>query len=167
MSWNTSVLLAERKSLADMKRIIPDVFSVTNRTLGWEAASSASLGQDIALGEFLGWGVLWTPNIRVTMFPEVLEAASQGGRALSLILAGASDRYGFCLYADGKEVRRLLRERRKPVEEAGTPLPEETGWAGLDDEDALFELAHRLTGLDVANIDTWSALRFTVAALDF
>jgi hypothetical protein len=34
MSWNTSVLLAEGKSRADMKRVIPYVFPVTKRTLG-------------------------------------------------------------------------------------------------------------------------------------
>src|SRR5688572_19580220 len=167
MSWNTSVLLAERKSLADMKRIIPDVFSVTKRTLGWEEASSAALEQSLALGELPGWGVLWTPNAQVTTFPEVLEAASQDGRALSLILAGVSDYYGFCYYVDGKEVRRLIRERRKPVEQAGEPLPEEAKVDWRDDENALFALARRLTGLEVANFDTWSAVRFTVASLDF
>jgi hypothetical protein len=167
MSWNTSVLLAERKSLADMKRVIPDVFLVTKRTLGWEEASSAALGEDIALGELPGWGVLWTPNLHVTTFPEVLEAASRGGRALALVRGGGSDYYGFYLYAGGKEVRRLLRERRRPVEEAGAPLPEESELDWQDDEDALFDLAHRLTGLAVASHDTWSAVRFTVAALDF
>jgi hypothetical protein len=167
MSWNTSLLLAERKSLADMKRVIPDVFGITKRTLGWEEASSAALGQSIALGELPGWGVLWTPNVRVTTFPEVLGAASRGGRALSLILAGASDYYGFCLYAGGKEVRRLIRERRRPVEQAGAPVPEEAAVDWRDDEEAQFDLARRLTGLDVARFDTWSDVRFTVASLDF
>jgi hypothetical protein len=167
MSWNTSVLLAEGKSLADMQRVIPDVFSVTKRTIGWEEASSAALEQDIALGQLPGWGVLWTPNVQVTTFPEVLEAASRGGRALSLILAGVSDYYGFCLYAGGKELRRLIRERRRPVEESGVPLPEEAEVDWRDDEDALFDLARRLTGLEVASFDTWSDVRFTVASLDF
>jgi hypothetical protein len=48
MSWNTSVLLAERKSLVDMEQVIPDVFSVTKRTVVWEEASSAALKQNIA-----------------------------------------------------------------------------------------------------------------------
>jgi hypothetical protein len=167
MGWNTTVLLAERKSLADMKRVIPDVFRVTGQTVGWEDASSASLEPNIALGELPGWGVLWTPNVRVTTFPEVLEAASRRGRALTLILSGVNDYYGFCLYSNGKELRRLMREDHKPVEQAGAPLPEEAKLDWQDDEDALFSLARQLTGLEVANIDTWSAVRFTVAALDF
>ena len=167
MSWNTTVLLAEKKSLADMKRVIPDVFRVTKQTIEWEDASSASLEQNIALGELAGWGVLWTPNVRVSTFPEVLEAASRKGRALSLILGGADDYYGFYLYANGKELRRLIRQYRKPLEQAGTPLPEEAKLDWQDDEDALFTLARKLTGLDVANLDTWSAVRFTVAVLDF
>lgn len=169
MSWNTSLLLAEGKSLADMERVLPDVFAVTDRTLDWEEASSAALGQDVALGETPGWGVLWTPNAAVTTYPGVLEAASRGGgaRALSLVLGGASDHYGFCLYADGAEARRLFRERRRPVEQAGVPLPEEAvvDWR-RDDEGALFDLARRLTGLDVNRHDTWSGVRFRVASMD-
>lgn len=167
MSWNTCVLLAEGKSLADMKRVIPDVFRVTERTVGWEDAGSVSLGNDIALGELPGWGVLWTPNARVVSFPEVLEAASRGGRAVSIILGGGSDYYEFSLYADGGEVRRLVRQRGKLVEEAGAPIPEEAKLDWRDEEDTLFDLARRLTGLEVASFDTWSSVRFTVAALDF
>jgi hypothetical protein len=167
MSWNTSVLLAERKTLADMKRIIPDVFAVTKRAVGWEEASSSSLGHDIALGELNGWGVLWTPNVRVTTFPEVLEAASRGGRALTLVLSGVSDIYGFHLYAQGKEVRRLTLERGAPVAQAGTPLAEESELDWRDGESALFDLARRLTGLDVSGFDSWSEVRFIVAALNF
>jgi hypothetical protein len=166
MSWNTCVLLAEGKSLADMERVIPDVFCVTGRTVGWEDAGSASLGSEIALGEIPGWGVLWTPNARVVTFSEVLEAASRGGRAVSLVLGGGSDYHEFCLYVDGSEVRRLVRRRGKTVEEAGAPIPEEAGLGGRDDEDTLFDLARRLTGLEVASFDTWSAVRFRVASLD-
>lgn len=167
MSWNTSVLLAERKSVADMEQVIPDVFLVTPRTVGWEDASSAALDRDIALGELPGWGVLWTPNDRVTTDPDVLAAASRGGRAVSLVFAGVSDYYAFCLYSDGREVRRLVRDRGRPVEQAGVPLPEEAEVDWRDDEDALFDLARRLTGLDVANFDTWAAVRFAVASLDY
>lgn len=166
MSWNTSVLLAEGKSLADMKRIIPDVFDVTNRTIGWEEASSASLGLNIAIGELSGWGVLWTPNVRVTTFDEVLQAASRGKRALSLVLSGVNDFYCIYVYQDGKEARKIIREYGKLVEQAGSPLPEETELDWRDDEEALVNLAHRLTGLKVTMFDIWDAVRFTVASLD-
>ena len=119
MSWNTSVLLAEGKSLADMKRAIPDVFCATKRVIGWEDASSSALDRDVAIGAFPGWGVLWTPNIQVTLFPDVLEIASQRGRALTLVLSGVNSLYGFCLYVGGREVRRLLRKNFQTFEEAG------------------------------------------------
>ncbi len=166
MSWNTSVLLAQGKSFTDMTRAIPDVFGVTRRTIGWEDASSLSLEHSLALGELPGWGVIWTPNVRVTADPDVLSAASRGGRALSLILGGVSSYYGFCLYADGKAVRRSIRGQGRPIEQAGERLPEEAGLDWRDYEDALFDLARRLTGLEVANFDTWSGVRFTVASLD-
>ena len=35
-----------------------------------------------------------------------------------------------------------------------------------DDEGTLFDLARRLTGLDVNRHDTWSGVRFRVASMD-
>jgi hypothetical protein len=165
MSWNTSVLLAEGKTLADMRRVIPDVFLITKRTVVWEDASSAFLDPDVAVGEVPGWGVLWTPNTQVTMFPEVLEAASRGGRAVSVILGGGSDVYGFCLYRDGAAVRRILCRRGRPIEESGAPIPEESRVNWWNAEDSLFDLAKTLTGMDLFDIDTWSGVRFTIATL--
>jgi hypothetical protein len=165
MSWNTSVLLAEGKSLTDMQRALPDVFLITKRSVVWEDASSAFLDLDVAIGELPGWGVLWTPNIQVTTFPEVLEAASRGGRALSVVLGGGNNVYGFCLYKDGTEVRRILCRRGSPIEQSGAPIPEEQHVNWWNAEDSLFGLARALTGINPSDFDTWSGVRFTIATL--
>jgi hypothetical protein len=166
MGWNTSVLLAEGLTFADMTRVIPDIFLLTKRTLGWEDASSSTLDRDLALGEVPGWGVLWTPNIRVTLFPEVLEAASSKGRALTLVLSSVVNIYGFCLYTGGQERRRLLRDNRHQiVEDEGEPVPEEAQLSGADDEDTIWQLGQLLSGIPLNGFDTWADVRFTVATL--
>jgi hypothetical protein len=166
MGWNTSVLLAEGKPLAAMKRLVPDVFNVTEKTIDFEAAASASLDRDIAIGEINGWGVWFTPNLGATFFSEVLDGASQGGRAVVLVLNSVSTYYAFYLFAEGKQKRKLVRRDRKLLEEAGQPLPEETGLIWGDEESTLFELARRVTGLRLACWDTWERARFTLATLD-
>lgn len=167
MGWSTTVLLAKGKKLADMKRVIPDVFAATKRRLVWEDASAAALGSDVALGAIPGWGVIWTPNDSVTLFLEVLEEASRGSRAFTFVLDGGGTRCGFCVYEDGKELRRVMRQGFKFVEEVGDPLSEESGLDWRDDEDTIFELARRLTGVDISNFDTWDGVKFTVATIDF
>lgn len=58
MGWNTSFLLAEKKTLADMESAVRD-FKLIGRRVSWETASSLALGDDLALGEMDGWGVVW------------------------------------------------------------------------------------------------------------
>ncbi len=165
MSWNTSVLLANGKTLSDMEDIIPDVFEVTDRLLNWEDAISSSLGNDLALGQIKSWGVLWTPNFRVTMDSDILETSSRKGQALSIYFAGVSDYYGFCLYVNGKEVRYLIRERGEITEERGEPLPEESKLDWEDPEESLMKLAKKRTKIDVFNFDKWSDIQYKVATI--
>lgn len=165
MGWNTSFVLAEGMKLADMKRLIPDVFSITKRTVGWEEASSSGMGNDLALGALPEWGAIWTLNLNVTLFPEVLEAASRKGRAVAVVLSSVSDTYGFEVWLHGKESRRLMRSVGEVVAQAGKPWPEEADLDWEDGENALFTLARRLTGVDVGRFDTWESVRFVVAEL--
>lgn len=165
MSWNTTILLAEGKSHAEMARVVPDVFIPTSRTIDWHHATSPALDRYVAVGAAPGWGVIATPDIDVTTSPEVLAAASRGSRALSIVLGGVSSIYGFDLYADGRSVRHLFRECGEIVAEGGIPLPEELEVEWVYDEDALFDLTHRITGLDLKDSATWGKAQFTVMSL--
>jgi hypothetical protein len=70
------------------------------------------------------------------------------------------------VYAKGKHRRTLVRENYEPVAEAGDPLPEEAGLTWEDDEDTVFEVVRRLTGVDVPAWKTWEGVRFTAVELD-
>lgn len=162
MSWNTTVLFAERKSLEDMKRLATGSFEFSTRTVTWEEASSSNIGKAVALGELSGWGVLWTLDFEITTSSELLKAASKGGRAFSLIFGGVSDTHGFILHVNRREVRRLFRMQGETVDDVGDPVAEESDLDWEDAENALFELVPRLTGLERPGHESWDAVEFHV-----
>jgi hypothetical protein len=165
MGWNVSVVLVEGRTLAQVKKAIPDVFAVTDREVEWEDAISSALHPGAAIGEIPGWVALWSQNDRLVMFDEFLESTSRGGRAVVCLQASVSTIHGFMVYAKGKHQRTLVRENYEPVADEGDPLPEEAGLDWEDDEDTVFEVIRRLTGVDVPNHETWEGVRFTVVEL--
>ncbi len=165
MGWNTTAVFAEGKSLADMKATIPDVFAFKGTTIGWEAAATTGLGKNVAVGEIPGWGAIWTPNINVTSAEEVLEPASLNGRAVAIYLSSVSSIHGFALWVDGAFVRLLLREGADTAVDDGEPLPEEADLDWADAEAAVFAVAKKLTGLDVARHETWADAKFAVGEI--
>jgi hypothetical protein len=165
MGWNTSLLVAEGQSLEQMKALLPDYFTITDTTVNFERAASGSLWPSVALGECSGWGVLFTPNEGLILC-KMLEAASRSSGALALTLNSVKTYYALYLFARGRQQRKLIRQDRRFVEEAGRPLAEETGLVWEDEEDTLFELAYCVTGLRLAHWDTWSGARFVLATLD-
>jgi hypothetical protein len=165
MGWNSSVILVEGSRRDAVKRALPDVFDVTQQTIDWGEASSSSLFPNAALGEIPGWTVIWTPNDRLALFPEFLEPLSQTGRAMSFVLSSVSTIYGFALAEGGKLRRMLFRENFKEVSSEGEPILEEAGLDWEDDEDTIFELARRLTGLEVNDWRVWVSVRFNLIRL--
>jgi hypothetical protein len=166
MGWNSSVVLVEGRTLMQVKKAIPDVFAVTDRVVGWEDASSSSLHPGAAIGEIPGWVALWTQNDRLVMDEEFLEEVSRRGRAVVCLQASVSTIHGFLVYEKGKHRRTLVRENYEPVADEGDPLPEEKGLSWEDDEDTVFEVVKRLTGVEVAGWETWEGVRFTLIELD-
>jgi hypothetical protein len=162
MGWNTSVVLIEGQSVAQVKKAIPDVFTVTKRVVGWEDASSSALYPGGAIGEIAGWVALWTSNTQIIMFEEFLESVSSGGRTIVCIQSSVSTIHGLIVYEKGKHRRTLVRENYEVVADAGDPLPSEAGIAWEDDESDVFEIVRQLTGVDVPDWETWSNVKFTV-----
>lgn len=162
MGYNTTLLLAEMETPAALRRALPRGYRDTGLVIDWEQASSSALGRGVAIGGLPGLGVMWTPDIEIALSRGVLGAASRAGRAFSFVLGSVSDVYGFAVYGDGKEVRLLLRAEGVTAHEAGRRLPEEAGLEWDDPEDAVFDLALRLTGLEAARHEAWSGVEFVV-----
>lgn len=165
MGWNTTVAVAAGKSAADLLAALPDVFARTDRTIDWAAASATALGKHVAVGEIPGWAAVWTPNINVTADPDVMSAASAGGRAVAVYLSSVSSIHGFALWVDGDCARLYMRDGAEVAADDGDPLPEEAGLYWSDAEAAVFAVARKLTGLDLPNANTWGATTFTVAEI--
>jgi hypothetical protein len=162
MGWNTSVVLIEGQSVAQVKKAIPDVFTVTKRVVGWEDAISSALYPGGAIGEIAGWVALWTSNTQIIMFEEFLESVSSVGRAVVCIQSSVSTIHGFSVYENGKHRRTLIRENYEVVADAGDPLAEEAVLAWEDDESDVFELVRRLTGINAPDWDAWAGVKFAV-----
>ncbi len=162
MGWNSSVVLIANKTIEQVENAIPDVFTVTDRVVGWEDASSSGLYPNAAVGLIPGWVALWTSNDRLVMFEEFLESVSRRGRAIVCLQSSVSTIHGFLVYEKGKHRRTLVRENFKAVANEGDSLPEEAGLNWKDDEDTVFEIVRRLTGVEVANWETWTGVTFRV-----
>ena len=162
MGWNASVVLIAKKTVKQVEKAIPDVFTITARKIGWEDATSSQLYPHAAIGAIPGWVALWTSNDRLVMFEEFLEEVSRGGRAVVCLQSSVSTIHGFMVYENGKHRRTLIRENFKAVADVDDPLPEESGLTWADDEDTVFEVVRLLTGVDVADFDTWNGVKFRV-----
>jgi hypothetical protein len=162
MGWNASVVLIAKKTVGQVEKAIPDVFTLTGREVGWEDAISSQLYPHAAVGVIPGWVALWTSNDRLAMFEEFLEDVSRRGLAVVCLQSSVSTIHGFMVYENARHRRTLVRENYEAVADAGDPLPEEAGLTWTDDEDTVFEVVRLLTGVDVADFDTWEGVRFRV-----
>jgi hypothetical protein len=162
MGWNTSVVLIEGQSLAQVKKAIPDVFWVTDRLVGWEDATSSALYPGGAIGELPAWVALWSANTQLVTFKEFLETVSRGGRAVVCIQSSVNTYHGFIVYEKGKHRRTHIRSMREVVTDVGEQLPEEDGIAWDHDEVNVFELVRRLTGINASDWEVWGNVKFAV-----
>ncbi|MCI0700038.1 MAG: DUF6461 domain-containing protein [Planctomycetia bacterium] len=171
MGWNSSVVLIANKTIRQVEKALPDVFAICDRQINWEDAISSALHPHAAIGEIPGWVALWSQNDQLVMFEEFLESASRGSRAVVCLQASVNTIHGFMVYENGKHCRTLVRENYEPVADVGRRLKEEASVTWDDDEgtvfdeDTVFEVVRLLTGVDVANFDTWEGVKFNVVEL--
>jgi len=165
MGWNSSVILIEKASLDQVKNAIPDVFTVTNRLVGGEQATTSQLYPGGALGEIPKWIALWTSNTQLLMFDEFLESVSRTGRAVVCLQSSVSTIHGLLVYERGQHRRSLIRNNYETLVDVGEPIPEEAGVIWQDDESNVFEIVRHITGVDVTDSKTWENVKFAVFVL--
>lgn len=166
MGWNASVVLVAGRTVAQVEEALPDVFTVTDRTLDWDEASSSQLYPNAALGEIPGWVALWTSNAQLVLEEDFLGSVSrEGGRAVVCLQSRVSTIHGFAVYENGSHRRTLIRENFAAAADVGDPLPTEAGLDWDDDEDTVFEFVRRATGVEVADWQVWEGVRFRFVSL--
>lgn len=158
MGWNTSALLVRDRSADQALALLGGSgrFRPTSESVTADVASSHRLGPGrLAIAADQGWCWLWDPDQQYVPatydLGGVASAATvlAGTRALTVLFGGASTIYGFWLHEDGELVRRVVCQDGWPVEEAGQPLPFESGLAPEDwsGGDALWQVITSVTGL--------------------
>lgn len=110
-----------------------------------------------AFGEMDGWTILVDTLFAVPDQAEVVHRATRGRNGYAFLWQAATQSHGFGAHTDGAGYRSAFRSQGEWIIDQGERLPEETGldW-DADPEDALSELASRLTGLDVGDTGIWS-----------
>lgn len=109
-----------------------------------------------AVGEMDGWTILIDTLFAVPDQAEVVHRATRGRNGYAFLWQAASGSHGFGAHHDGLGYRSAFRSGGEWMIDAGEALPEESGLdlAGQPEE-ALAELASRLTGLDLGDDAIW------------
>jgi hypothetical protein len=109
-----------------------------------------------AIGEMDGWTILVDTLFAVPDQAEVVHRSTRGRNGYAFLWQAASGSHGFGAHTDGVGYRSAFRSQGAWLIDQGEALPEETGldWDAAPEE-ALAELASRLTGLDVADAGIW------------
>lgn len=129
MSWHTSAVLIGVDRSGDVPELLEELGfpgAAFLKSVDFEEATAlGGLGSalTVAVAVVDGWTALWGPILVADQ--DALLRASEQGLALTLIMEGASDTYGFELFRDGAKVRGWLEQAGQIIYDAGEPLPEE------------------------------------------
>jgi hypothetical protein len=164
MGWKTSIIAVRGSTVTELLDAQLRSYSPTGATVSAEVASTSHLEADLALAEILGWCVITQPHGALAMDDHMMADLSLGARSIGFLLSSIASVYGFCLYEEGQERRRILYLNGKVTDELGPPLPAEAAiprpsWGY--DEDWVFTLLKRLTGIGWA---VFEAQRFVAVA---
>ncbi|MCP2315181.1 hypothetical protein APR12_000511 [Nocardia amikacinitolerans] len=151
MGWNVAGLLVEGEIGKNELVALPGAPDENGETCSGYEVFSTSFQGDYAIAAVGGWTVLADPWISVLEDESAGPRLAEGRRLLTFVGNGTTDMYGVGWYVDGELVRDVLVVEGEPVAEEGVPLPEEDG-LGLHQEDDLFALMLRLTGVDFGSV---------------
>ncbi|MEU0539622.1 hypothetical protein ABZ319_07105 [Nocardia sp. NPDC005978] len=104
--------------------------------------------RDYGVSSVGGWTCIADPQFRVVFDDAAVQALSCSGRVLAWVTNSVSTVHGFAWYIGGVPVRRIVYAEGEVVDEHGQPLPEEASAPEPVDEEFVFEMIARLTGLN-------------------
>lgn len=142
MGWKVSGLIAEGS--LDPSRL-PGSPRETGETIDPHLAYSRVV--DYAIAGVDGWTAIADPHFLTFFGDDAAPALSGTSRALSFVTHSVSDTHGFEWFLNGESVRRVIYSQGEVVDEYGDALPEEKNLSDWVDDDCIFEIISRLTGL--------------------
>jgi hypothetical protein len=142
MGWKVSGLIAEG-SLDPSQ--LPGRPQETGEILDLDLAYSRVV--DYAIAGVDGWTAVADPQFLTFFGDDAALALSGTSKALCFVTHSVSDTHGWEWLLNGESVRRIIYSQGEVVDEYGDALPEENDLPDWVDEDFIFEIIWRLTGL--------------------
>ena len=79
MGWNLDVACIAAKPTMDLDDTVPDVFGVTERTIGWADATATGRTPELCAALIKGWYVVLDPGCRLCDSPDYpIEVSAHG-----------------------------------------------------------------------------------------
>ncbi|MFI9508302.1 hypothetical protein [Nocardia sp. NPDC052566] len=150
MGWIAAGLLVEG-TLDDYElALLPGAPQPTGESASGSEVFSSEFGGDYAVATVGEWTVLADPDMRAA-YDLSSPLFTEGRRVLVFVAHGVASTYAIDWYVDGVSVRSIIDAEGERAVDDGDPIPEEAGFAVLD-EDAVFALMHRLTGITFGQV---------------
>lgn len=158
MGWHASGLIVQGN--VDPAQF-PGLPRASGQQLSGDEVYSDGFAGEFATASVGAWNVVADPQLQAAFDDSLVAGLSRGSRALAFVTHGVSTVRGFAWYVDGSAIRRVIYAEGEVAEEYGAPIAEEAGLPDPIDEDYVFEIVARLTGMDWADIAEASYSVFT------
>jgi hypothetical protein len=142
MGWKVSGLIAEGPFDPSQ---LPGRPQETGECIDLDLAYSRVV--DYAIAGVDGWTAIVDPQFLTFFGDDAAPVLSGTSRALSFVTHSVSDTHGFEWFLNGESVWRVIYSQGEIADEYGDALPEENDLPDWIDEDFIFEIIWRLTGL--------------------
>ena len=168
MGWNTSAFFFENSSTEELLGVLPDImfYNPLNEDVDFETASSAGLGDKLAIGNCKGWSIIWDPQMRVPpsmgkfLSDNINGIKLEGRRGFAIVFSSVGSTYAYWLYDGAQCIRKIVFTNGDPAEQEGSPHPDEANapipsWG--PDENFLFFMTEKITGITFEELSktTW------------
>lgn len=144
MGWNIALAYIEGATVSDLAAV---GLEPTGERLTGDEVSSSMRRELIAATSQGGWLVVIDAEMVFPSDDEVI-ARTLGRRVVAALIGSTGDTFSYAVTAADGTRRHLVHSYGEVAVDEGTPLPEEAGLERLD-EDSTYDLATRITGIDV------------------
>ncbi len=159
MGYNTRVLFAKNLDREQIADLIPDVFEITDESIGFDEASSYSLAPNLAIGESNNWTIIWDANGKLAGDRNFIEQFAIC-EAVSFELSSIVDGYVITYARQQKVMREIIYHSGKKIIDKGDRLTWEKDTL---DEDNVWQSIAQITSITLSIL---VSLKYNLVVLD-